>query len=107
MEDTHGTYLWRTCSIITPFQVAGSKLATVLQVFRDMGLSQDERLSGYSDDPLVRTAGCARRQLPFDFGGNVSPNNGEVAVFKLEDIRAAMQRRRFCAAQMWVGTNSA
>jgi len=107
MDDTQATCHWRNHGDITPSQVAGRNLAAVLQILRDMGLCRDERLSRYHDDPLFWTAGCARRQLAFDCGGDVSPNNGEVAVFKLENIRAAGQRRGFRAARVRVRSNSA
>jgi len=107
MNDTRGTYPWRNRGNNTPFHAACGNLAAALQVFRDMALRRDERLSRYRDDPLIRTAGCARRQLAFDCGGDISPNNGEVAVFKLEDIRAAGQRRGLRAARVRVRTNSA
>lgn len=106
MNDTHGTYPWGNRGNITHFHAACGNLAAELQVFRYMGLRQNERLSRYSDDPLIGTAGCARRQLAFDCGGDVSSNNGEVAVFKLENIWAAMQARGLSTVQMRVGTDS-
>ena len=72
-----------------------------------MGSRQDERLSGDSDDPLVRPAGCAWRQLAFDLGGDISPNNGKVTVFKLEDVWAAVQPWGLRAADMRIWTKSA
>ena len=82
-------------------------LAAALWVFRNMALGKDERLSGDGDDPLVRPAGCARRQLAPDCGSDVSTNDGEVAVLKLEDVRAALQPRGLRAAQMRIWTESA
>jgi len=102
-----GTYPWRNRGNVTPFHAASGNLAAELKIFRDMGLRRDERLSRYSDDPLIRTTGCARRQLAFDCGGDVSSNNCKVAIFKLEDIRAACQRRGLRAARVRVRTNSA
>jgi hypothetical protein len=82
-------------------------LAARLGVFGNMRFGEDEGLSGDSDDPFVRPAGRIGRQLALNCGGDVSANNGEVAVFKLEDIRAARQRRGLRAAQMRIRTDSA
>jgi hypothetical protein len=56
-----------------------------------MGFRQDKGLAGDNDDPLIWPAGRTGRQIAFDFGCNISPDNGEVAVFELEDVRAALQ----------------
>lgn len=106
MTDAHGTYPWPKRGNITPFLAACGNLASALEILRNMGFRRDERLSRYSDDPLIRTTGCARRQLALDCGGDVSPYNGEVAIFKLEDIRAAGQRRGLRTARVRVRTNS-
>lgn len=91
---------------IVPASEAGKMQSVSLQSFWNMGLRQYERLSWYGDNPLVRSAGGVRRQLALDLGGDVPPNNGKVAVFKLEDVRAALQPRRLRAAQMRIRTKS-
>src|SRR5690348_14698725 len=105
MNDARGIYPWPKRGNITPFLAACGNLAAALEIIlRNMWLRRDERLSRYSDDPLIRTAGCARRQLALDCGGDVSPYNGEVTIFKLEDIRAAGQRRGLRTARVRVRT---
>ena len=107
MDNDEGTYTRHNSRSIAPVGGAAKILAAVLQLFGNMVLRQYERPPGDSDDPFIRTAGRPWRQLAPNFGGDVSPNNGEVAVFKLEDVRAALQPRGFHAAQMRVGTKSA
>jgi len=106
MDDWLGTYAWQNTGNDRLVAKAGKRLASPLQVFGNMRLGQDERLYGDSDDPFVRPASCARGQLALNLGGDVSSNNGEVAVFKFENIRTALQRRGLCAAQMRIGTES-
>ena len=107
MDNVQGTYAWNRSGRIEAARAAGKDLAAALQLFGNMGLRQDERLPGDSYDPFVRPASRVWRQLALDCGGDVSPNDGEVAVLKFEDIRAAVQARAFHAAQMRVGTKSA
>jgi len=83
------------------------QLAAALEVLGNVGFCADERLPGDGDDALIRPAGRAWRQLVGDCGGDVSSNNGEIAVFKLEDIRAALEGRGLLTAQMRVWTKSA
>jgi hypothetical protein len=89
-----------------PVREAGKDLAAALQFFGNMGLCQNERLSGDGDDSLIRSASRVRWQLTSDFGCDVTSNNCEVAIFKLEDIRTALRTRGFRAAQVWIGTKS-
>ena len=79
---------------------------TELQILGNIGPRKNERLPWNGYDALIRPTGRAGWQLAFDCGGDISPNNGEVAVFKLEDVRASRQPWGLVAARVRVRTDS-
>src|SRR5437763_905268 len=105
MDDTLEAAKWHNSGCCT--RLREETVTALLRVLWDVRLCQNERLPGNGDDTLIRTAGCARRQLARDFGRDISSNDGEVAVFKLENIWAAMQAWGLHTVQMRVGTDSA
>ena len=92
---------------ITPVPQEGQSIGVGLRSLGDMGLCEDKRLSGDGDNSFIRPTGRVRGQEPPNFGSDVLSNNGKVAVFKLENIRTALQPRGFRSTRMWVWTKSA
>lgn len=90
MGDQEGIVAPCVCVRMLPVPGAGHNFTGTLAAFGNMRLRQDERPSWNSYDPLIWPAGSARWQLADDFGCDIPSHNGEVAVFKLENIRASL-----------------
>ena len=74
---------------------------------RHVGSHEYKGFAGDADDALVGAAGCAGRELAGKGRGDVFADNGEITVFKLEDVGASAQAGRLRAACVRVGSDSA
>ena len=81
------------------YQRAGSR-------FGNVRFGTDKDTPRNPNNPFVRPAANAGRQLGSGHGGYVRADDGEVAVFEFEDVRAARQGRRLLAVGVRIRAES-
>ncbi len=77
-----------------------------LGVLRNVGFCPDEGVPRNFDNPFVRAAARTERQFTGQDMSNVHADDGEVAVFEFENIRAALERRGLRSVGVRVGAKA-
>lgn len=72
----------------------------------DSGAGSHQQVAGKFDNPLVRPAARGRGKSAH-VGGDVRPDDCEVAIGHFPNVRTAIQGGGFCTVSMWIRSNAA
>ena len=81
-------------------------LAAGLDLAGDVRPRQDESFPWDADDPFVTSAACAEGELPGCAFRDVHADDGKIAIFEFEDVRAAIERRGLRSVGVWIGSET-
>ena len=75
-------------------------------LLRNGGAGSYQEMARQFDNPLIRTATGTWRQSPY-LGGNVGPDDSEVSIGHLPNVRTAIQGGGLGTVGMGIGSNAA